>query len=158
MTNFNERTNTLLYKNVPLILYSRKGWCWLCVRGELERGEDCYILTPSYSDHSSSSFAFWLGWSIVGHWGHKPSVWSRFSLRGHPTSNWNCNFCGTWLYNFLTATCFLWAYESVTTTEFNHVHMWRWYSDIFDRMHLFHCSSAYLNRCISSLTARSRVN
>ena len=26
---------------------------------------------------------------------------------------------------------------SVTITEFNHVHMSRWYSDIFDRMHLF---------------------
>ena len=25
MTNFNERTNTLLYKNIPLTLYSRKG-------------------------------------------------------------------------------------------------------------------------------------
>ena len=23
--NFNERTNTLLYKNIPLTLYSRKG-------------------------------------------------------------------------------------------------------------------------------------
>ena len=29
--DFNERTNTLLYKNIPLTLYSRKGWCWLCV-------------------------------------------------------------------------------------------------------------------------------
>ena len=43
MTNFNERTNTLLYKNISLTLYSRKGWCWLCVRGELETGIDCYI-------------------------------------------------------------------------------------------------------------------
>ena len=34
--NFNERANTLIYKNISLTLYSRKGWCWLCVRGELE--------------------------------------------------------------------------------------------------------------------------
>ena len=31
MTNFNERTNTLLYKNIPLTLYSRKG-DFSCVR------------------------------------------------------------------------------------------------------------------------------
>ena len=61
MTNFNERTNTLLYKNIPLTLYSRKGWCWLCVRGELETGTDWYILTQSSSDHSSTSFSSWLG-------------------------------------------------------------------------------------------------
>ena len=71
MTNFNERTNTLLYKNIYLTLYYRKGWCWLCVRGELETGADCYILTPSSSDHCSTSFAFWLGCSTVGHWGPK---------------------------------------------------------------------------------------
>ena len=69
--DFNERTNTLLYKNISLTLYSRKGWCWLCVRGELKTGTDCYILTPSPSDHSSTSIAFWLGCSTVGHWGPK---------------------------------------------------------------------------------------
>ena len=66
--------------------------------------------------------------------------------------------CGTWLYNCLTSTCFLYAYASATITEFNHVHRSRWYSDIFDGMHLFRCSSAYLHSCISWLTARSRVN
>ena len=30
----------------------RKGWCWLCVRGELEMGIDCHILTPGSSDHT----------------------------------------------------------------------------------------------------------
>ena len=64
---------------------------------------------------------------------------------------------GTWLYNCLTYTCFLWAYASATITEFNHVDRSRWYSDIFDQMHLFRCSSAYLHRCISWLMARSRV-
>ena len=79
-------------KNIPLTLYSRKGWCWLCVKGELEMGTDCYILTPSSFDHSSTSFAFWLGCSTVGHWGPKPSVWSWFSLHWHPISNWNWNW------------------------------------------------------------------
>ena len=42
----NERTHFFI-KIYPLTaLYSRKGWCWLCVRGELETGTDCYILTP----------------------------------------------------------------------------------------------------------------
>ena len=57
--------------------------------------------------------------------------------------------CGTWLYNCLMPTCFLWAYASATITEFNHIHRSRWYSDIFDWMHLFRCSSTYLHRCIS---------
>ena len=91
MANFNKQTNTLLYKNIPLTLYSQKGWCWLCVRGELETGTDCYILTPSSSDHSSTSFMSWLGCSTVGHWRPKPSVWSWFSLR-HLVPNWNCNW------------------------------------------------------------------
>ena len=64
-------TNTLLYKNISLTLYSRKSWCWLCVRGELETGTDCYILTQSSSDHSCTSFSSWLGCSTVGHWAPK---------------------------------------------------------------------------------------
>ena len=166
MTNFNERTNTLLYKNIPLTLYSRKGWWFLCVWGELETGSDCYILTQNSSDHSNASFASWLDCSTVGHWGPQALSLQADSYAGFlsPTDS-NCNWnwltqavCGTWLYNCLISTCFLWAYASATITEFNHVHRSRWYSDIFDRMHLFHCSSAYLHRCISWLTARSRVS
>ena len=37
-------------------------------------GTDCYILNQSSSDHSNTSFSFWLGSSTVGHWGPKPSV------------------------------------------------------------------------------------
>ena len=66
----------------------RNGWCWLCVRGESETGTDYYILTQSSSDHSNTSFAFCLGCSTVGHWGSKISVWSWFSLRWPPISNW----------------------------------------------------------------------
>ena len=87
MTNFNERTNTLLYKNISLTLYSRKGWCWLCVRDEMETGTDCYISTPSSSEHCSTSFAFWLGGSIVAHWGPKPSACHWLSIR-QLISNW----------------------------------------------------------------------
>ena len=122
MTNFDERTNTLLYKNIPLTLYSRKGWCWLCVRGELETGTDYYILTPSSSDHSSTYSAFWLGCSTVGQWGLQSPQSASYSHAGilSPTGsncNWDLNWptqtvCGTWLYNCLMPTCFLWAYAS----------------------------------------------
>ena len=142
--------------------------CFLSVRGELETGTDCYILTPSSSDHSSTSFAFWLGCSTVGHWGPRalclPLALTPASCPPTDTNcNWNSNWltqavCGTWLYFCLTSTCFLWAYASATITEFNHVYSSRWYPDIFDQMRLFWCSSTYLHRCISWLTARSRVS
>ena len=91
----NERTHFFI-KNIPLTLYSRKDWCFLCVRGKLETGIDCYILPQSSSDHSSTSSSFWLGCSNVGHWEPKPSVWSWFSLRWHPISNWKCNWLTDW--------------------------------------------------------------
>ena len=68
-TNFNERTNTLLYKNISLSLYSRKGWCRLCVREMNWRRGQTVILTQSSSfDHSSTSSPSWLGCSTMGHW------------------------------------------------------------------------------------------
>ena len=97
--DFNERTNTLLYK-IYLLLFIlervakglRKGWSWLCVRGELETRTGCNILTQSFSrNHSSTSSSSWLGYSTGGHWGPKLFVWSWFSLRGYPISHcdWN---------------------------------------------------------------------
>ena len=38
-TSMNERTNTLLYKNISLTLYSRKGWCFC---GMWEMGGETY--------------------------------------------------------------------------------------------------------------------
>ena len=81
MTNFNEQTNTLLYKNISLTLYSRKGWCWLCVRDELETGTDCYIDPAVLLSH--------FGW-VAQPWvtvGPKPSVCRWLSIR-HLVSNW----------------------------------------------------------------------
>ena len=128
-TSTNERTHFFI-KNISLTLYSRKGWCWLCERGELETGTDWYILTQSSSDHSSTSSSSWLGCSTVGHWWPiEPSVYRWLSFR-HLVPNWlqlARTASGTWLYNCLTFTCFC-------------------------------CSSAYLHRCISWLSARSRVN
>ena len=171
MTNFNERTNertnTLLYKNIPLTFYSRKGLCWLCVRGELETGTDCYILTQSSSHHSSTSSSVWLSCSTVGHWGPKPSIWSWFSLRWHPISHWL-----QLQLKLLTGTD--WPKPSVAP---GYIIVWHPPASC-GRTHpppspnsttstgqgnipisSTGCTCfAYLHRCISWLTARSRVN
>ena len=124
-TSINERTRFFI--KILFLRFIWKGWCRLCMRGALETETDCHILTPNSSDHSSTSFSFLLGCSTVGQWGPTPSVWSWFSLQGHPISNYDCNslhrtgclelqltqvVCGIWLYNCLTHTCFLWAYVS----------------------------------------------
>ncbi len=105
--NFNEWTNTFLYKYIPLTFYSRKGWCFFCVRGELETETDCYILTQSFSDHSSTSFVFRLGCLTESHWGPKLSVWSWLS-RWHLVPQLTPTAPGTdWLLELTDPSC-LW--------------------------------------------------
>ena len=97
--SMNERTHFFI--KIYFSHCTRKGWCCLCVRGELERETDCHVLTQSSSpDHSSTSSSFWLGCSTVGHWRPKPSVWSWFSLCRHPISNCDWN----WLTGTATRT------------------------------------------------------
>ena len=60
MTNFNERTNAFLYKNISLTLYSRNGNVFCVWEVSCRRGQTA-ILTPSSSGHSSTSFSSWLG-------------------------------------------------------------------------------------------------
>ena len=61
MTNFNEQTNTLLYKNINLSDFILEKVMLLYVRDELETGTDCYIDPKLFFDHSSTSFSSWLG-------------------------------------------------------------------------------------------------
>ena len=121
-TSMNERTHFFI--RIYLSHFIRKGWCEVCVRGKLETGTHCYILTQCSSDHSSTSSAFWLGCSTVGPWGPQALSLQADSHAGilSPTDsncNWNSNsnwltqaVCGAWLYNCLTPTCFLCAYTS----------------------------------------------
>ena len=131
--DFNERTNTLLYKNIPLTLYSRNG-CERVVKGLMlvmcERwvgdGHRLLYIDPQFFWRIAALLPHFAGCSTVGHWGPKPSVWSWFSVCRHPFSNCDWNslpwtdpwnwltqaVCGTWLYNCFTSTCFLWAYAS----------------------------------------------
>ena len=164
-TSMNERTHFFI-KNIPLTLYSRKGDVSCVWEVSWRRGQ-----TATYSPKVLLTIAALLshsGW-VAQPWvteGPKSCVCRCLSMR-QLVPNWlqlqlelelTQADCGIWLYFCLTSTCFLWTYASGTITEFNHVHRSRWYSDIFDRMHLFRCSSAYLHRCISWLTARSRDN
>ena len=60
-----------LYKNISLTLYSRKGWCWLCVRGELETGTDCCILSQVLLTIAALLSHIGWGCSTVTLWGPK---------------------------------------------------------------------------------------
>ena len=120
MTNFNERTNTLLYKNIiSHTLFSKGLMLVVCERwaGDGDRLQ----YWPS-----STSFSSWLGYSTVGHWGPK-ALCLPLALNSASCLQLARTASGTWLHNCLTTTC-------------------------------FRCSSAYLHRFISWLTARSRVN
>ena len=160
---------TFLYKKIYLSHFIRKDWCCLCVRGELETETDCYILTQSSSDHSSTSSSFcWAAqpWVTEG-----PSPLSRAGSHSasmlSPTATairtlclelttTDQAVCDTWLYDCLTTTCFLWAYASAPNSTSS-----TGQGDIpisSTGCTCFRCSSAYLHRCISWLTAWSRVN
>ena len=86
------KVRTHFFIKIYLSHFIQKGWCWLCVGGELETGTDCYILTQSSSDHSSTSFSFWLSCSTVvtGAASPQSEIWfSRWHLV--PTDS-NCNW------------------------------------------------------------------
>ena len=88
----NERTHFFI--KIYLSHLFSKGWCWLCVRGELETGTDCYILTPSSSDHSSTSSHSGCA-AQRGHWGPK-AIFLPLALNSHlVTTDSNCNW--NWL-------------------------------------------------------------
>ena len=101
--DFNERTNTLLYKNISLTLYSRKGWCWLCVRGELETGTDCYILTQVLLTIAALLSHLDWGCPTVGHWGPKAlclllALNSASCLQLTPTPTDSSRLCPVYIF------------------------------------------------------------
>ena len=67
----------------------------LCVRGELETGTDCYLLTQSSSDHNITSFSSWRGLLNRGSlMAQSPlsAAGSQFSILSPNDSNSNCNW------------------------------------------------------------------
>ena len=132
--------HTSLEKYTSHTLFSKKGWYWLCVRGELETEQ-----TATYWPQVPLTIAALLPHSVgLLNWGPEgPSLLS--GAGSHSTGNCDSNWlqlklqltqtiCDTWLYNCLMPTCFLWASH---LHRIQPVHRSRWYSDIFDRMHLF---------------------
>ena len=138
-TSMNERSHFFI--KIYLSHFIRKCWCWLCVRGELERETDYYILTQSsFRDHSSTSSSSWLGcypWVLRAQALCLELVLTPESyliLELQLELQLTQTFCGTWLYNCITSPASVGVH---ICTEFNHVHRSRWYSNILDRMNLF---------------------
>ena len=98
MTNFNERTNTLLYKNIiSHTLFSKRMTFHVCERW-VETRRDCNIDPSVLLSHP--------GW-VAQPWVTecpKPSVCRWLSIR-HLVSNWLKPYV-CWLYYCLTSTCF----------------------------------------------------
>ena len=92
----NERTNTLLYRNISLTLYSRKGDV-CCVWEMSWRRRQTAILTQFSCDHSSTSSSSWLGLLNRGSLrAQRPlsAAGSHFGILSPTDSNRLC----TWLY------------------------------------------------------------
>ena len=97
-------TNTVLYKNISLTLYSQKGDV-CCVWEMSWRQGQTAILTQTFSlDHSSTSSSSWLGSLTVGHWRSQSPLLLALTLAS--CLQLNLNRLGTWLYYCLTSTCF----------------------------------------------------
>ena len=111
-----------------------KGWYWLCVRGELETEQ-----TAAYWPQVTLTIAALLPHS-AGQLNRGPEDPSPLSeacshcLELQLELQLTQAVCGTWLYNCLSSTCFLWASQLHWIQP---VHKLRCYPDIFDRMHLF---------------------
>ena len=127
---------TSLEKSLSHTLFAKglwKGWYWLCVRGELEPEQTATYwppvpLTIALLPHSAG---------LLNQGPESPSALSgadSHCLELQLELQLTQAVCGTWLYNCLTLTCFLWASQLHWIQP---VHRSRWYPDIFDRMHLF---------------------
>ena len=128
IVNLNERTNTLLYKNISLTLYSRKGDVSCVWERWVGDGDRLLFLPKVLLATIAALLSPHLGWgcSTVSHWGPKALCLPVVLISA------SC-------LQMTRTTLVTWLYLCPTSTY-------------------FHCSCAYLHRCISWLTARSRVN
>ena len=127
--DLNERTNTLLYKNIPLTLYSRKG----CERVDvghvwvvnLRQGQTA-IYWPKVLLATIAALLPRIDWAAQPWVAEGPSPLSAAGSHSarilSPTATGTeleltrtdyQTVCGTWLYNCLTYTFFLLAYASL---------------------------------------------
>ena len=139
----NEHTSLEKYTSHTLFSKGlRKGWRWLCVWGELETEQ-----TATYWPQVPLTIAALLPHS-VGLLNRGPESPSPLSGAGSHCLKLRLELqltqtvCGTWLYNCLTSTYFLWASQ---LHRIQPVHGSRWYPDIFDRMRLLFTQVHLLN-------------
>ena len=131
----NEHTSLEKYTNHTLFSkWLRKGWCWLCVRGELVTEQ-----TATYWPQVSLTIAALLPHSagLLNRGPAGPNLLSGTALTTASCSQLQLELklwlqlklntaclelqltqavCGTWLYNCLTST-FLWAYVSAPNSR-----------------------------------------
>ena len=102
-TNFNERTNTLLYKNIYLSHFILDVSV-VCERW-VEQGQTAILIQLLLL--TIAALLPHLGWdcSTGGHWGPQPSV-CKLALTLGFLSLTNLIAAGTCLYSFITPTCF----------------------------------------------------
>ena len=132
----NEHTSLEKYTSHTLFSIGlRKGCYWLCVRGELETEQ-----TATYWPQVPLTIAALISHSTgLLNWGSLKATSPQSGAGSHYLElqlelQLTQAVCGTWLYNCLTFTCFLWASR---LHRIQPVHRSRRYPDIFDRMHLF---------------------
>ena len=106
--DFNERTNTLLYKSMYLSHFILDVSV-VCERW-LETGTNCYTDPTSSPDHNSTSSA---SCSTRGRWGPQPSV-CKLALTLAFLSPTNSTAAGTCLYSFIKPTCFQFFFRLFT--------------------------------------------
>ena len=130
----NKDERTQFFRKIYLSLY----WKGLCARGELETEQNCNILTPNSSGHSSIFFPF--------SWAAQPGAQPLLGLGSHPSIFFptDLNFLSPGLYNNLMHTFFLrvshlYSIQPVDSQGYP----------------LIPC---YLHKCISSFDCLARVN
>ena len=117
MTNFKERTNTLLYNNIPLTLYSKGLMLVVCEMG-VGDGDRLLHIDPTVLLNIAALLSH-SGWAAQPWVLEVPSPqsgagsYSAGILSSTATATQTPQaVCGTSLHNCLTSTCFLWAYTS----------------------------------------------
>ena len=127
MTNFNERMNTLLYKNIPLTLYSRKGcervdvgcvwevsWRW---RQTVIYWPKVLLTIAALLPHSSWAVQPW-----VTEGPSPPSGAGSHSGILSPTDS-NCNWNSNWLPKPSLAPGYIIVWRPLSTC--GHTHLYR---------------------------------
>ena len=114
-TSAEKYTSHTLFERV--IKGLRKGWCWLCVRGDLETEQTAtyWPQVPLY--YSSTSSFCWA--AQLGSWEPKPSVWNWPSLQHlvpNCNRNSNCDCNSNWT---LPALDFNLNFSKLTPTILN---------------------------------------